>query len=239
MLIPINELVSDWNVNPESVLHVGAHEAEESAEYERHNWTPVIWIEAQPKLVQQLRETLDPVKHTVMEAAVFNVDDLELEFKISSNSQSSSLLNFGTHSRDYPEITVVENLKVRTSRLETILESGNIPEFLNLDIQGVELPALESLGDLIKSVRFIYTEVNRIEVYEGCSLIGEIDEFLNTHGFKKLTSRWHYLEGWGDALYGRKEQKPRSIIQLVRAKFRLIMFYKPQYKSVIRASLKK
>ncbi|CAN1484506.1 fkbM_fam, methyltransferase, FkbM family [Candidatus Nanopelagicaceae bacterium] len=239
MLISINELVNDWNVNPESVLHVGAHEGEESTEYERHNWTPVIWIEAQPKLVQQLREKLNPVNHTVIEAAVFNVDDIELEFKISSNSQSSSLLNFGTHSRDYPEITFVEKLKVKTSRLDTILESGNIPEFINLDIQGVELPALESLGDLINKVRFIYTEVNRIGVYEGCSLIGEIDDFLNSHGFKKLTSRWHYLEGWGDALYVRKEQKPQSIVQLLRSKFRLIMFYKPQYKSILRAFLKK
>lgn len=239
MLISINELVNDWNVNPESVLHVGAHEGEESKEYERHNWTPVIWIEAQPKLVQRLREKLDPVNHTIMEAAVFNVDDIELEFKISSNSQSSSLLNFGTHSRDYPEITFVEKLKVKTSRLDTILYSGNIPEFINLDIQGVELPALESLGDLINKVRFIYTEVNRIGVYEGCSLVGEVDDFLNSHGFKKLTSRWHYLEGWGDALYVRKGQKPQSIVQLLRSKFRLIMFYKPQYKSILRAFLKK
>lgn len=239
MLISIDELVNDWNVNPESVLHVGAHEGEESTEYERHNWTPVTWIEAQPKLVQRLREKLDPVNHTIIEAAVFNVDDVELEFKISSNSQSSSLLNFGTHSRDYPEITFVEKLKVKTSRLDTILESSNIPEFINLDIQGVELPALESLGNLINKVRFIYTEVNRIGVYEGCSLIGEIDDFLNSHGFKKLTSRWHYLEGWGDALYGRKEQKPQSIFQLVRSKLKLIMFYKPQYKSILRAYLKK
>jgi FkbM family methyltransferase len=233
MLIPVTELQSDWNISADGVLHVGAHTGEEAVQYENAEWTPVTWIEAQPNLVIGLRKKLNPELHEVLEAAVFDKNDIELSLHISSNSQSSSLLNFGTHKLDYPEIKMIDNLTLTTIRLDNLIDEKNVPNFINLDIQGIELKALEGLGKLIKHVKYIYTEVNRLNVYEQCDNIHDIDDFLILRGFKRVTTRWQWLEGWGDALYVRSEEPSRSLLQKFRSFWRLANFYKPQVKRIL------
>jgi FkbM family methyltransferase len=233
MFIPVSELISDWNLSVKSVLHVGAHTGEEAIQYEAAGWTPVTWIEAQPDLARDLRERLDPENHVIIEAAIYDEDGIKLSLHISSNSQSSSLLNFGTHKQDYPEIKMSSDLAVTTKRLDSIIDQKNMPDFINLDIQGVELKALHSLGDLVFDANYIYTEVNRFNVYEGCAKIQDIDLFLNSKGFERVTTRWQWLEGWGDALYARKSEISQSNIQKARAFIRLIYFYKPQAKKLM------
>jgi hypothetical protein len=46
------------------------------------------------------------------------------------------------------------------------------------------------------------TEVNKDQVYVGCTQIGEIDEILSD--FKRVETFWVGNQGWGDALYIRK-----------------------------------
>jgi len=41
---------------------------------------------------------------------------------------------------------VTEVIKLKTQRLDTVLRGRAVPDFINLDIQGVELRALKSLG---------------------------------------------------------------------------------------------
>jgi FkbM family methyltransferase len=233
MFIPVSELQSDWNLSVDSVLHVGAHTGEEAVQYENAEWTPVTWIEAQPNLVRDLRKKLNPELHEVLEAAVFDKDNIKLSLHISSNSQSSSLLNFGTHKLNYPEIKMTNNLTITTIRLDTLIDAQNMPNFINLDIQGIELKALKGLGKLITHVKYIYTEVNRLNVYEECANIHDIDDFLILQGFKRVTTRWKWLEGWGDALYVRSEEPSRSLLQTFRSFWRLANFYKPQVRPIL------
>jgi len=237
MLIPPNELKSIWNLSCDGVLHVGAHTAEEASAYENAGWGHITWVECQPNLVKNLRERLDFRFHTVIEATIFDENGIKLSLHISNNSQSSSLLEFGTHRMDYPEIQVVKNLPVSTTRLDSLLDKQNVPNFINIDIQGVELKALYSLGDLIDKIEYIYCEVNRFEVYLGCDIIGDIDIFLKTKGFKHITTRWHWLQGWGDALYVRT-QPDKSLFQVIKGFMSSIQFYKPQVKQVISYYLK-
>lgn len=225
MLIPVNELVEDFNVKPKSILHVGAHLAEESLVYDKHFNVPVLWIEAQPKLCLELRKTLNPQTNTVVEACVFEKDDELLKFNISSNSQSSSILQFGTHANTYPNIKVTEKVTVKTKRLDTILAGKEVPDFVNLDIQGAELKALKSLGILISKVQVIYTEVNKWNVYDGCDIIKDIDDYLKGYGFKRIAVRWVSRAGWGDALYVNRNFSPRNPRQMMRSQYRLFIFY--------------
>jgi len=199
--ITVSELSKYWDITPTGVLHVGAHLGEEAADYEKFGWTPAIWVEAQPNLVQKLKSKLDSSNHKVIEAAIWEEDGVPLKLHVASNSQSTSLLNFGTHADSYPDITFVSEIEVITKRLDSIIEPDEMPNFINLDIQGVELPAIKSLGKLLLSVDYIYTEVNKMEVYEGCTLVKDLDDYLLVNGFKRATTRWYLKEGWGDALY--------------------------------------
>ena len=211
-----------WKVTPSGVLHVGAHKAEESCDYERLNWGHVIWVEAQPDLATELKSKLDPQKNKIINAAIWGESGLVLNFKVSNNTESSSLLEFGTHKDDYPDISVADSYQVITSTLEDVLDKSSKFDFLNLDIQGVELEALKGLGTHFENIRWIYTEVNKGEVYKNCAQVSEIDAFLKTKGFKRIATRWVKNQGWGDALYVRKNvsvtliSKIRSNIDHVR-----------------------
>lgn len=204
MLFPVKILSSVWNINPIGVLHVGAHNAEESEDYRTFQWGKVFWIEAQEDLVNSIRKRLDPEVNTVIQATVWSESGVEMVFNVASNTQSSSLLNFGSHELDYPDITVTSSLKVTTETLESVIPSGAKFDFINLDIQGVELEALKGLGKYFDQINWIYTEVNKEDVYRDCSKVKDIDEYLEGKGFKRIATRWIRGQGWGDALYVRK-----------------------------------
>ena len=228
MLLPIKELLQDFNIQPGRILHVGAHLAEESNGYAEYFKVPVIWIEAQPKLCQKLKQSLDFASNTVIEACVLDKDEEVVTLNVTTNSQSTSILTFGTHADIYPDVVVTESLSVRTKRLDTILRGKEIPDFINLDIQGVELKAVISLGDLINQVKVIYTEVNKRQVYVGCNLIQDMDAYLRKYGFRRIATRWKRGTGWGDALYINHEIPRRNFTQYIRSILRLVKFYSPK-----------
>ena len=227
MLLPISELLQDFNIKPKRILHVGAHLAEESNGYTEYFKAPVIWIEAQPKLCKELKQSLDMASNTVIEACVLDKNDDVVTLNVTSNSQSTSILNFGTHSHTYPDVEVIKLVTVRTKRLDSLLNGKEVPDFINLDIQGVELKAIMSLGVLIEQVKVIYTEVNKRHVYVGCNLIQDMDTYLKSYGFRRIATRWKRRSGWGDALYITQKIPRRNLIQYFRSNLRLVKFYSP------------
>jgi len=78
MLIPVAELVELWGVTPNSVLHVGAHEAEELNDYHKFNWLPVTWVEAQPDKIEILKRKLPEINHNLIQAVVWDKSGEEL-----------------------------------------------------------------------------------------------------------------------------------------------------------------
>lgn len=253
MLIPIETLAKNWKIEPNGVIHVGAHEAEELEQYKAFKWGKVIWVEAQPSLAENLRKTLDLRENIVIEAAVWNKTGERVSLNIASNGQSTSILEFGTHQTNYPEIKYVEKIDVITSRLDEIIGINENFNFANFDIQGAEFQAIEGMGDLIKKLDWIYTEVNRKDVYLNCTRINELDSLLSKLGFVRINTRWVLGKGWGDALYSRREikysakQKLNAIIlninwyltPLKNAVFNPKYTLKASYRHLIRKILKK
>lgn len=197
---------------PTGILHVGAHLAEERVDYESAGWSslnPIIWIESQIDLAQKLTEVLNPNKNKVINATVWSETGKEMKFNVASNSQSSSLYDLGTHATTYPEIKFNSEITITTVRLDEIIGDSDDISFINLDIQGAELEALKGLGSRIHHVKWIYSEVNKRSVYEGCAIIGELDNYLELFSFTRVATRWAYKTGWGDALWIKKNERRR------------------------------
>lgn len=233
MFISVSELSRFWNIKPKGVLHVGAHLAEEAADYEKYGWLPVTWVEAQPNLVEVLEVNLHFPDHKVIEAAIWDENGVNLKLHIASSSQSTSLLDFGTHAELYPDISYVSDVDVVTKRLDSVIDSNHMPNFINLDIQGVELRALKSLGKLIELVDYIYVEVNKKMVYRGGTNVKELDDFLFTSGFARKCTRWYLREGWGDALYIRLTAvKDKNLSQMIQSFLIHATFYCRQFLSI-------
>ncbi|MBI3429121.1 MAG: FkbM family methyltransferase [Actinobacteria bacterium] len=234
----VKELSNVWGMKPNGVLHVGAHQGEEALDYEKFGWLPVIWIEAQPLLAKNLHERLDPEKHSVINATIWDQNGIKMKFKLASNSQSSSLLAFGTHAEDYPEVSYTEAFEVTTRRLDSLLSDVETPNFVNLDIQGAEGMALKGLGKSLNAIDAIYTEVNRKEVYLGCTMIKDLDIFLEDAGFSRVATRWILGRGWGDALYLRRTAYRPSLKQKVKALFFAQRHYQVQVVGNLKRALR-
>jgi hypothetical protein len=136
-------------------------------------------------------------------------------FNVTNNGQSSSLLNLGKHASDYPDIVVQEKQIKRTIRFDSPEIETQQFDFINLDVQGAELHVLKGMGQRIVEAKWIYTEVNKANVYDGCVQISEMDLFLREKGFERIATRWCFGKGWGDALYARVpiDLKPMRAIQ--------------------------
>jgi FkbM family methyltransferase len=206
MLITFDKLVQAFNMKVTGIFHVGAHDCEEMTAYNRQGvpMQNTYWVEAMPDKIntnkQKYGENLN-----IYQAVVYDEDDSTVSFHITNNGQSSSILEFGSHERNHPEVKVIRTETMKTTRLDTLIEKNNIPieklNFLNFDIQGVELRALKSMEKYLQHIDYIYTEVNTEAVYKDCDLMNDIDEYLKSFGFIRAATHVITHVGWGDAFY--------------------------------------
>ena len=203
MLIPLHYLFGKYDIKFKGILHVGAHECEELKDYECYlPRDKILWIEALPGKVEFSKKKYNNV---LIENAVVSDVEEKVQFNISNNGQSSSILEFGLHSVFHPEVHYVGNFIAETKLLKDIICKYDINyNFLNLDIQGAELKALKGMEGYLHKVDYIYTEVNSDYVYKDCALITEIDEYLLTFGLHRVETKWCGPCKWGDAFYIRK-----------------------------------
>jgi len=214
MLINLRKICSDYGVGHTGVLHIGAHTGEERESYRACGFTKVVWVEANRELAEALERAIAATpdwfeSEVVLHCAIFDVDGENRDFYVTNNRQSSSLLELGEHRKIHPEIDVVQTLTVQTRRIDRLFAGtpalAHGLAFANLDIQGVELPALRSFGEFLGQFRWVYTEVNRAEVYKTNALIWEIDRWLLQHRFVRCETVFTPAN-WGDALYVKRER---------------------------------
>uniref|UniRef100_A0A6C0LRU2 Methyltransferase FkbM domain-containing protein n=1 Tax=viral metagenome TaxID=1070528 RepID=A0A6C0LRU2_9ZZZZ len=206
MLIPysqIQNILLANNIKLTGVLHVGAHECEELSFYHQIGIKPdqIIWIDAIDRKVLEAQNKGIP---NVYNAVVTDKDDEDVCFNVSNNDQSSSVLEFGTHSTEHPWVVYVDKIQKKSITLNSFFERNNIDgnkyDFWNFDIQGAELMALKGASNYLPNAKVLYLEVNEKELYKGCALIGEIDTFLSQYNFKRVITNIT-VHGWGDAMY--------------------------------------
>ncbi|MBT8557717.1 FkbM family methyltransferase [Polynucleobacter paneuropaeus] len=212
MLIPYSvcttHIENIFGYKPSKILHIGAHTGEEVESYFNEGAKNIIWFEANNDLIKNLEEHIRkfPIQQQIFPIALWNKNE-ELEFKVTNNMQSSSFYDLDSHLNYYPEIQVIENKKINAYRIDSLLAidnffSFNDFEFINIDTQGAELAILKGFGSHLRapSIKGIYLEVNSESLYKGIPLIDEIDDFLRSFDFFRISTAWTDA-GWGDALY--------------------------------------
>tara|TARA_A100000164_G_scaffold344245_1_gene343167 strand:- start:335 stop:961 length:627 start_codon:yes stop_codon:yes gene_type:complete len=205
MLIKLSDIQKKYNLNPQNVIHIGAHDGQEYNTYKAVGVKNITWIEANPEISTRLEKRFQGQNNiNVINSLVSDKDNEEIFFNITNNEQSSSILDLGSHKNLFPDVFFTKKIRLFTKTIDTIISEFQIKDkfdFINIDVQGAELLVLKGAENTLKSARAIYTEVNTDYVYKNCALMYEIDEFLSTFGFSRVETKMWQNHPWGDALY--------------------------------------
>lgn len=213
MLIDFRQLFPKYGIKPQAVLHVGANVGEEAPVYDELGIEKVVWVEANPKLMDALRENISKYPRQTAFNFCAGDENKDVVLHLSNNSgQSSSILDLEYHVAAHPEVHYIEDVTVPMMRIDKIFAKTGVADsdarynidgcdFLNIDIQGAEGLALKGMGKMLEQFKWAYLEVNKLELYKGCALVQDIDQYLAGFGFTRVETKWAGNTGWGDALY--------------------------------------
>jgi len=219
VLIKLTNLVSKYNLNISGVAHFGAHLGQEVMDYEELNIKNIHLFEPQKNLFLELDKKFGKNKKIKIYNFGLGSEEKQLDINLtpSNNGLSASILPPKKHKDLYPEIKFEGTEKIEIK----IYDDLNIKDvnFLNIDIQGYELYALEgSKKSLEENIDYIFIEVNKDELYEGNVVVEKLDEFLDKFKFIRIETKWfNRFVLWGDALYVKAESL--SSYKILKSKF--------------------
>jgi FkbM family methyltransferase len=142
---------------------------------------------------------------TLIPNAVAETEGTLSFFQYGPNEGASSLYKFND---DYPlEDRAQNEIKVHATTLRRSMAEHNVDRIdgVWLDIQGGELAALRSLGERIRDVGVIYTEVEFFEVYAGQPLFWRLWWHLRREGFLLHGFTWR-SPYFGDAVFVNRDR---------------------------------
>ncbi|AFZ05325.1 methyltransferase FkbM family [Oscillatoria nigro-viridis PCC 7112] len=208
MAIDLQRLCSQYSLTWRGIIHIGAHDGEEITLYQALGTQRVLFVEANPTVFERLKANIAGHRNVqAVNCAIGNYNGT-VNLRVTSFDQSSSILPLKRHQEIYPYIQETHQISVQSRTLDTLLQELEInPEefnFLVIDIQGAELLALQGSLTVLKHIEAIITEVNYEELYEGCALIDQLDEFLDKQGFERVATATPFHPSWGDAFYVKK-----------------------------------
>ena len=239
------------NADPISIVDVGAQELES----EEHVYAAIahfglphhiIGFEPLEEKIRE-RQRQNPEQPITL-LPTFIGDGASHTFHINNPDATSSLLPlnhaFTQLMVDLSQLHTVTTESVNTSTLDCALQETGRIDFLKLDIQGFELPALQFASAVLARTNVVHCEVAFAEIYQHQALFSDVEALLREHGFYFLdfSSTCHYPYhcasnsatrdrlGWADAVFFKHEERlpdPRDLLgQLVIA---ALLYEKPSF----------
>jgi len=204
---PFAYLFQCFKLVPKGVFQIGANSGGEIKEFFAQGIKTGIFVEPLPDAYAKLEKTVSPYSgffavnsvctDTAGETCSFYVSTasilkptgvLTLHPEVPFDTQPITL-----KSTTVDQIVADFNAKGRTNIIESI-------DLLYMDTQGSELTVLKGASELLKQVRYIFTEVSLGGLYENDVSHIELSSYLSSRGFS-LAFMYMNKKGWGDALY--------------------------------------
>ena len=204
MLLNFPQLVNKYSISASGCIHVGAHHAQEHADYVAAGIKRFVYIEPCAATFNVLKNKFAAHHHIqLFNVACGEVECEQVMYTGSQNEgQSNSLLKMAKHTQIHPGITLPNTELVTVKRLDSLGLAHKGYQLLVMDVQGFEGRALRGARETLKQVNYVYTEVNKDEVYQGCTLVDELDTLL--HEFDRVETGAWVGNMWSDALYVRR-----------------------------------
>tara|TARA_Y100001968_G_C19201312_1_gene640118 strand:- start:90 stop:809 length:720 start_codon:yes stop_codon:yes gene_type:complete len=201
MLIDLNKLYYNYNLHITGVIHIGAHLGQEYNDYTKLNIKNMMFFEPQKEIFKQLKSNVGKSSSIQLHNIALGNEVGQKKMYIDSYNQgSSSILKPRKHLKQYPHIKFEKEIIIDINKLDNILNKDHLFNFINIDVQGFELEVFKGAKRTLDNIDYIYSEVNRDEVYDNCAKVDELDDFLLNYNFKRIETNWKG-KTWGDAFY--------------------------------------
>ncbi len=199
-----------------TLVHVGAHLAQEREKYEACGYRDILWIEGSPDIHDRLAKIIakhtetgmaGATQHRTFCALLTDRDDGHAELSEFSNDGGSNSI-FRPTIESFRRWRHVRETgrrhSVTTRTLDGVIsETGYMGrvDVLVADVQGAELLVVRGAEKTLATVKAVIVEVSTVPYYDGGVLYPELKEFLFQQGFVPMSiPRRH-----GDMLFLRRQ----------------------------------
>lgn len=170
----------------------------------------VLAFEPSPEPYEKMRERMTPYPAVHVHDIALAETDGTMVLHRFDRSQMDSLRAPTEAIGDIYDVATVEEVTVRTARLDTFLEGAGVDQIdlLKIDVQGGEMGVLLGATEALKRTLILMIEVMFVEQYQGETLFPELHAFLSGAGFAfhSLVNLAPHRNGrlvWADAIYVR------------------------------------
>jgi FkbM family methyltransferase len=170
-----------------SIVHVGANVGQERFHYESLG-LEVFWVEPIPGIFDELIRNIRGFQgQKAIQALVSDRDGERVEFLISNNSGlSSSMFNLARHKTVWPEVDLIDKIKMETKTLDSLIDADVKIDAIVLDTQGSELLVLRGARRLLKDATYVKTEAADFSLYDGGCELDELIKFFDEIGYTEV-----------------------------------------------------
>jgi FkbM family methyltransferase len=174
--------------NPrQKVVDIGAYQIANDPPYEpllRAGNAEFVGFEPNRDALAKLKE-LNRLRSTYLPHAVGDGGEHTLHICAASDMTSlfapnAKLLNLFHGFPIWSQIVATE--RVTTVRLDDVPETAGVT-FLEMDIQGAELMALQNAENRLRDALVLHLEVEFLPLYEGQPLFSDVEQFVRSRGF--------------------------------------------------------
>jgi len=205
MLLKLEKLIAKYGMKITGVIQAGAHEGEELEAFKITGIAKGYLFEPCKEAFEKLNQVLPAGFYALNFGLSYRADVLTINKTLFNNGQSNSALKPKKHLEYYPNIVFDSTEKYLALPLDHYeIKDCNL---LVMDVQGFELEVLKGANmagrfKTLQYIDYIITEVNLEEMYEGCALIEDLDNYLTD--FQRVETKLARCKAWGDSLYIRK-----------------------------------
>lgn len=214
MLLQLTNLVAKYGIYDKikGVIQVGAHRGQELNEYLHLRIKNMVFIEPCDEAFQKLSQNVNGtagieevanIKLIQCACGDFESVGVPMYAERSNQGMSNSLLKPKVHLEQHKDVVFDHLEEVNVKLLDNLEFDRELYNFLNMDCQGFEDRVIKGGLETLKHIDYIYTEVNREEMYENNAMVEQMDKILSD--FTRVETGWASEQhGWGDAFYIRK-----------------------------------
>jgi FkbM family methyltransferase len=201
-MLDFKSLVFKYGIPPKGVIQIGCHFFQEKTVFQSLGIENYVLVEPQKEAFAVAKVASSDLPNVKMFNCALSDKKGELEMNCDSvnEGQSSSILEPLLHTTQYPSIKFDRKEVVKVKTLDSLDFDRDLFNIIVIDVQGAELMVLKGGFDTLANIDVIYSEINFIEMYKGCVLVKQLDEYLEDFGFKRVETGLDN-GGWSDALY--------------------------------------